>query len=256
MPGGITTFNAIQSAGIVILVGGIVCMGAAIVRNKIGLLLSGIVILAGTIVIWVGCGQFLIEWTVMNALLQTWYPAEWTTQLAMSDPGVYSIGLVLSVLEVVAMFIMIYASMAAKPIEKWRSTRDKCIAAAEVATRDGSLQTAVKYLEQAAMWSSKIDEEDKSIELLTRVKQIKDKAIKMRKQEAAEKAKKQYDKQQKAEVKQKAAPEPKTPEPKAPKAKVTKAKATKGKPAPSSEEETPAEPAPESEDDSGAHRIE
>ncbi len=88
--------------------------------------------------------------------------------------------------------------------------------------RDGSLQTAVKYLEQAAMWSSKIDEEDKSIELLTRVKQIKDKAIKMRKQEAAEKAKKQYDKQQKAEVKQKAAPEPKTPEPKAPKAKVTK----------------------------------
>ena len=46
-------------------------------------------------------------------------------------------------------------SMAAKPIEKWRSTRDKCIAAAEVATRNGSLQTAVKYLEQAAMWSSK-----------------------------------------------------------------------------------------------------
>ena len=69
MPGGITTFNAIQSAGIVILVGGIVCMGAAIVRNKIGLLLSGIVILAGKIVIWVGCGQFLIEWTVMNTSL-------------------------------------------------------------------------------------------------------------------------------------------------------------------------------------------
>jgi hypothetical protein len=136
---------------------------------------------------------------------------------------------------------MAYAGLVAKPTEQWRFKRDRFIAAAEVATRDGNLITAIKYLEAAAMWSSKIDEEDKSIELLTRVKQIKDKAIKLKKQEAAEKAKKNYEKQQKLEMKAKAAKDVKPPKEKSEKEKgKTEEKAAE----PESDKEVKVPPAP------------
>lgn len=210
---GVKAYNFVIESGTLLMIGGgIICVGA-LLKNKIGLLSAAIVFLVGIVVMLVGLGQFYTYWQVLDDLFYEDYPTEYLQQLQLKDPGVYSIGVVLTLLEVIAMLLMMYASFSAKPLDKWRSTRDKCIAAAEVATREGSLATAVKYLEAAAMWSSKIDEEDKSIELLTRVKQIKDKAIKMKKQEAAEKAKKEYEKKQKAEVKQKAKEEVKSVEP-------------------------------------------
>lgn len=211
MVNGAETYEKILSSGQYLIIGALIIMGLTFVRNKLGLMFSALGLFVAIFVVWIGLGLFFASWNTMDDLFYQYYPLEYSAELQLSDPGIFSIGLVLVLLEYIAMTLLFYASVAAKPIEKWRATRDRSIAAAEVATREGNLATAMKYLEAAAMWSSKIDEEDKSIELLTRVKQIKDKAIKLKKQEAAEKAKKDYDKRQKAEMKEKVKEKPSPP---------------------------------------------
>jgi hypothetical protein len=95
----------------------------------------------------------------------------------------------------VATGFMFFAANVAKPIEAWRQSRDGYIAAADIEMRKQNYIKAVRFLARAAELSSKIDEEDRSIELMTKVNQIQEKAIKMRKAEAAKKAQKQLDRE-------------------------------------------------------------
>ena len=193
-------YNALLQSGTFMIIGALIIMGASLIRNRIGLIISGILFLVGAGFFIGGVISFGYYWNQIDIIFST-FP-EYRTQLKIidKDPGISSVGGVLFILQLIATTLMFYASFAAKPIDAWRSKRDQSIAAAEVATREGRLPQAVKYLEVAAMYSSKIDEEDRAIELLTRVKQIKDKEIKMRKAVAAEKAKKDYEKAKKAEM--------------------------------------------------------
>jgi hypothetical protein len=197
------TYFALKNTGWFMMISAGIILFATLLRNRIGLLFAAILIFAGNIFFLIGVAMFRFYWVELDNIFFKY--DEYMTQLRIidNDPGVFTFGIILFILQLMAFAIMLYAAFAAKPIDEWRRKRDQSIAAAEVATREGRLQQAVKYLTLAASWSSKIDEEDKSIELLTRVKQIQDKAIKMRKSEAAEKAKKDYERQQKAEQRKK-----------------------------------------------------
>jgi hypothetical protein len=196
---GVTTYNAIKNSGTLMIVTSVFILFTVFIRNKISLKIASILLFAG--IIW-GITDVIIfgdQWAVLGRLFYTHYKPIYSTTLILSDPGVITGGTILILLWSIALLMMVYASFAAKPIQAWRRKRDSDIAAAEVFFRESKLPSAIKYLEKAAQLSSKIDEEDKSVELLTRIKQIKDKAIKMKKAEAAEKAKKDYDKQKKVE---------------------------------------------------------
>jgi hypothetical protein len=219
-------YTLIKTSGTYLMIGAAIIIVAAFLRNKISLELASITIFAGIGVCIAGISIFELNWNALDTLFFNDYQA--AKELRLQDPGITNIATVLVILEGIAGTLMLYASQAAKPIDKWRRRRDQSIAAAEVATREGRLPQAVKYLEAAALWSSKIDEEDKSIELLTRVKQIKDKAIKMKKAQAAEKAKKEYDRQQKAEKRKEAKPKPEKKQPKQEEIKEEKEDAPKG----------------------------
>lgn len=202
---GIFHYNGIITSGTWMIATGVFVMVVSILRNKINLKIASIGLLAG--IIW-GVADVITFGTHWEQLDRLFFNTpelapQYYTTLQLSDPGVVTIGVVLILLFGISLIMMIYASFASKPIATWRRKRDSSIAAAEVFFREGQLPKAIKYLEQAAQLSSKIDEEDKAVELLTRIKQIKDKAIKMKKAEAAQKAKKEYEKQQKAEKKAK-----------------------------------------------------
>ena len=103
--------------------------------------------------------------------------------------------------------MIVYSAQQSEPLEKWKQKRNTMLAAAEVSIRDQKLQKAIKYLEQASIWSSKLGEEDRAVELITRINNIKEKAIKMRKAQAADKKKKELDAaKKKAEAKAPKAP--------------------------------------------------
>jgi hypothetical protein len=214
---GINAYNDIRFSGILMILTALYIMFTVMIRNKITLKIASFALLIG--IIWgiVDISFFGASWDRLdNLFLNTPELApDYYTTLQLRDPGVVTTGVILILLFGIALLMMIYASFAAKPIAQWRRRRDSSIAAAEVFFREGKLPSAVKYLERAAILSSKIDEEDKAVELLTRIKQIKDKAIKMKKAEAAEKAKKAYEKQQKEEeaAKGKKAPSVKTKQP-------------------------------------------
>lgn len=218
---GVEAYNDIRFSGVLMILTALFIMFCVMIRNKITLKLASIVLLIGIVWAIVDISFFGAAWDRLdNLFLNTpSHAPDYYTTLQLRDSGVVTTGVILVLLFGVALLMMIYASFAAKPIAQWRRRRDSSIAAAEVFFREGKLPSAVKYLERAAILSSKIDEEDKAVELLTRIKQIKDKAIKMKKAEAAEKAKKAYEKQQKEEeaAKGKKAPSVKTKEP--PKAK-------------------------------------
>lgn len=190
---GLNTYNGLRGAGIIVIVGSVIVMVLSVLRNTLGLKLSALIIFSGTIVSAAGLGAFSFYWGELDGLFFTYRFDEYYTQLYLKDPGVFSLGLIIFMLEFAAFFMVLYASIQSKPIEKWRTKRNHFLAAAEVATREQKLAKAIKYLEQAASWSSRLGEEDKAVELLTRVKQIRDKVIKMKKAQAAEKRKKQLD---------------------------------------------------------------
>lgn len=196
---GVFHYEGIRTSGTWMIATGIYIMIVVVLRNKINLKVASIGLLAGIIWAVADIITFGTHWEQLDRLFFNTpeLAPQYYTTLQLSDPGVTTTGIVLVILYGICLIMMIYASFASKPIAAWRRKRDSSIAAAEVFFREGQLPKAIKYLERAAQLSSKIDEEDKAVELLTRIKQIKDKAIKMKKAEAAAKAKKEYEKQQK-----------------------------------------------------------
>ncbi len=186
----------IWAVGATVVIGGIIVFLAAVLRNRINLKIASGVLIAGIIVALVGLSQFDASFKSLDSEMYNYYVKDlnWADvyfqQLQLRDPGLFLFGIVLILIEFVALFFIIYASFSAKPIDKWMMRRDRYIAAAEVATKEGKLESAMRYLELAAEWSSKVDEEDKAVELLTKVRQIEKKAIQMKKAKAAEDAKK------------------------------------------------------------------
>ncbi len=186
----------IWPVGYTVMIGAAIIFFAAVLRNHINLKIASGVLISGIIVSLVGLSQFDQSYKNLDAALYSYYVKDlnWADvyfqQLELRDPGLFLFGIVLILIEFVALFFIIYASFSAKPIDKWMMRRDRYIAAAEVATKEGKLESAMRYLELAAEWSSKVDEEDKAVELLTKVRQIEKKAIQMKKARAAEDAKK------------------------------------------------------------------
>jgi len=192
-----TTYGLIRTSGVIMIVGSIIIMAASVIRNIISLKIAAGVIIAGIIVVLVGISSFFNNWVTLDGLFEKNFEDEYQTQLALTDPVVVDLGIVLVLLLFIGLTMIIYASTQSEPIEKWRAKRNHALAAAEVAVRDQKLSKAVKYLEQASIFSSKLGEEDKSVELITRINNIKEKAIKMRKSEAAEKKKQELEKAKK-----------------------------------------------------------
>lgn len=190
--------NFVWSVGWTVMIGAGIIFAAAVLRNRISLKLASGVLLAGVVVSLVGLSQFDLSWKNLDGAMRKFYVVDmnppwydvYEQQLKLRDPGLFLFGVVLILIVLVALFFIIYASFSAKPIDKWMMRRDRYIAAAEVATKEGKLESAMRYLELAAEWSSKVDEEDKAVELLTKVRQIEKKAIQMKKAKAAEDAKK------------------------------------------------------------------
>ncbi len=201
---GALVYETMRNAGVTIMIGAGIIILSSIIRNKIGLVAASFVLFVGIVVCAVGLGTFRTSWLQLDDLFLQYRRSDYYTQLQLRDPGIYNIGMVLLVLQGVALLIMIYAATSARNLGKWRAKRDARIAAAEVAIQEGRLKDAIKYLETAAQWSSeKLDEEDRAIEFETRIKQIQDKAIKMRKAEAARKKKEELAKQKKKDRKKK-----------------------------------------------------
>src|SRR5271157_848313 len=189
----------IWPVGWTVMLGAGITFIACVLRNRINLKVASGVLMAGIIVSLVGLGQFNYHWAGLDSAFYKYYLTTaqgqgWADvyyqQLKLTDSGLFPFGVVLVLLELIALFFIVYASFATKPLDKWTMRRDRYIAAAEVATREGKLDSAMRYLELAAEWSSKVDEEDKAVELLTKVRQIQKKAIQMKKAKAAEEAKK------------------------------------------------------------------
>lgn len=194
VPSIVVIYSQIRTAGIIMIVAASIIMLASVIRNLISLKVASAVIFAGIIVALTGISYFFTNWELLNQKLDDEYPNEFNAQLKLSDPIVYDLGVVLVMLLFLGLVMIIYASSQSEPLEKWRTRRNHNLAAAEVAIRDQKLQKAIKYLEQASILSSKLGEEDRSVELITRINSIKEKAIKMRKAEASEKKKKELDK--------------------------------------------------------------
>ncbi len=186
-------YESLRLSGIIIIVGSIIIMVTSIIRNIISLKIASAVLIVGIIVILIGISAFFTYWTLLDSRFLEKYPDEYYGQLELQDPAVVNIGIVLIMYLFIGLFMIIYASTQSEPLEKWKTRRNTSLAAAEVAIRDGKLPKAVKYLEDASIWSSKLGEEDKSVELITRINSIRDKAIKMKKSEAADKKKKELD---------------------------------------------------------------
>ncbi|GAB4310350.1 MAG: hypothetical protein Kow0069_10410 [Promethearchaeota archaeon] len=206
-------YQSILDSSFTIVIGALIILVASVFRNRINLKIAGSVMVFGIVTTFVGFSQFQTSYSNLNY----WFGNEeypyhnvYELQLMLKDTGLATFGIVLGSSCLIALFLLWYASMSAKPMEKWRLKRDRFIAAAEVSIREQRLDKAIKYLELAAVWSSKVEEEDKAVELLTKVRQIEKKAIAMRKAEAAKKAKKQLAAQQaKGKAKPAAKPAPK-----------------------------------------------
>jgi hypothetical protein len=209
IPGGEEIHESIRGAGEIMILASLFIMAVVILRNKISLELTTIAMFAACFVAIYALFQFADSWMKLDDLfLQTandstteFRPSEYNTQLRLTDPGLFRIGLVLVVLESLGALLMLYASRVAKPIEKWRIRRNMRISSAEIAIREGRLIKAIKDLESAVQWSIKIGEEDRAIELMTRIKQIEDKSTEMRKAKAIEQKKKQLEKEKMEEKK-------------------------------------------------------
>lgn len=188
------TYEAIQTSGLVMMVGGLIIIGASLVRNYITLTLASGIIIGGIVTSLIGLILFFQNWQELDSLFQKNYPDQYQAQLILSEPVVLSLGAVLMLYLFIGVIMIIYATSQSQPLEKWKTKRNHNLAAAEVAIRDQKLNKAIKYLETAAKWSSKLGEEDRAVELITRINNIKEKAIKMRKSEAAEQKKRELEK--------------------------------------------------------------
>lgn len=199
-------YNEIKDAGAAIIVGAIIIMVSAIFRNRLTLKIASITLTAGIITCLVGFSVFQDSYYALDLRFSSAdyaFSNVYELQLQLKDTGLFTFGVVMVCSAFVSLFLLVYASFASKPLEKWRLRRDRYIAAAEVSIREQRLDKAVKYLEMAAHWSSRVEEEDKAVELLTKVRQIEKKAIAMRKAEAAKEKKKELAALQKQKAKEK-----------------------------------------------------
>ncbi|MCP4761665.1 MAG: hypothetical protein GY870_07775 [archaeon] len=200
-PEAVSFYQGITMSGFLMIITALFVLAISMLRNKITLKIASMGLLIGIIWSVVNLSIFSLNYYVLlDGFFYANYMPEYKTTLELSSCGVIPSGIILTLLYCVTQLMMFYASFASKPIQSWRRKRDSAIAAAEVFFREGKLPSAIKYLERAAELSSKIDEEDQAIEILTKIKQIKDKSIKMKKAEAAEKAKKSYEKQKKKDA--------------------------------------------------------
>ena len=209
LAGGEEVHELLRGAGTILIIAAVVIMSASTLRNRVGLEFASVIMFIGVVTSVYAIYQFADAWLAIDDLFLTatrdansgLLPSEYNTQLRLKDPGIFTIGMVLVGLEIVGVFLMIYASKVAKPIEKWRIRRNIKIASAEVAIREGRLLKAVKDLNEAVKWSIKIGEEDRAIEMMTRIKQIEDKTTEMRKAKGIEAKKKELDKEKMADKK-------------------------------------------------------
>lgn len=187
-------YRLIRMAGWILIIGAIIVILSSIFRNSLSLYLASAIILAGIIITITGVSLFFAYWSELDGLFSRNYPsAEYYGQLKLSDPVFVNIGIVLVLYMFIGVIMIMYSAQQSEPLEKWRNKRNTMLAAAEVAIRDQKLQKAVSYLERGSIWSSKLGEEDRAVELITRINNIKEKAIKMRKAEASERKKKELD---------------------------------------------------------------
>lgn len=198
-------YQGLKNSGVILIIAAVIVCLLAVSRNKIGLKIAALGFIAAIIVVLIGLSNFYLNWFALNDQFFLKYPDEYSIQLRLSaEPVGVMPCVVLILLMFLGLFMIIYSSTQDEPLEKWRSKRNHNLAAAEVAIRDQKLPKGIKYLEVAAIFSSRLGEEDAAVELITRINSIKEKAIKMRKAEAADKKKKELDK-----AKEKAAKQPK-----------------------------------------------
>ncbi len=187
------TYGIIRLTGTIIIIGGVILMILSVIRNLITLYFSSIIMFGGIITVAVGVILFFQNWVILDSLFSKNYPLEYDAQLRLQDPLIVNLGVVLILLSIIGVLMIIYAAQQSEPLDKWKQKRNTMLAAAEVSIRDQKLQKAIKYLEEASIWSSKLGEEDRAVELITRINSIKEKAIKMRKAQAADKKKAELD---------------------------------------------------------------
>jgi len=193
-PGQAESYAALRMTGWVLIIGAIIVIISSIIRNAMSLYFASLVILGGIVTIITGVGLFFLNWTdIDNQFRDHYVESEYKGQLRLADPVFVNIGIVLILYMFIGVIMIMYSAQQSEPLEKWRNKRNTMLAAAEVAIRDQKLQKAVSYLERGSIWSSKLGEEDRAVELITRINNIKEKAIKMRKAEAAERKKRELD---------------------------------------------------------------
>jgi hypothetical protein len=203
----VAIYDWIRLTGYFVILGAIIICIISILRNLFTLYFSSVIILAGILTVMISVIVFFQQWIILDDRFNFYYPDEYLAQLKLQDPLVVNLGVVLLLLGVIGVLMIIYSAQQTEPIEKWKQKRNTMLAAAEVSIRDQKLPKAIKYLEQASIWSSKLGEEDRAVELITRINNIKEKAIKMRKAQAADKKKKELE----AAKKKAEAKAPKTP---------------------------------------------
>lgn len=190
-------YTQIRASGVWMIVSSIILCVAAVIRKYITLRIASIAICVGIILAIIGIINFFSNWQLLDAQFENYYEDVYQGQLKLGDPFIVKVGVVLVIYFLIGLLMIVYASTQSEPLEKWKTRRNHFLAAAEVAIRDQKLTKAIAYLEKGAFWSSKLGEEDRAVELITRIHGIKEKAIKMRKSEAAEKKKKELDAAQK-----------------------------------------------------------
>lgn len=197
-----TLYEQLRVSGIIIIIGALIVCAASVLRSIISLKIAALVIIGGIITCLVGLSIFFTSWTDIDGQFYEKFDLQYEGLLKLPDqPWVINLGIVTILLSFIGLFMILYASTQEEPLEKWRYRRNQTLAAAEVAIRDQKLTKGIKYLEQATIFSSKLGEEDRAVELITRINNIKAKAIKMRKSEAAEKKKKELEKAKKKAIK-------------------------------------------------------
>ena len=85
------TYEAIQTSGLVMMVGGLIIIGASLVRNYITLTLASGIIIGGIVTSLIGLILFFQNWQELDSLFQKNYPDQYQAQLILSEPVVLSL---------------------------------------------------------------------------------------------------------------------------------------------------------------------
>ena len=206
-----TIYGLLRASGWFLIICAIVVCLASLFRNILSLYIAAVIIFIGIGIGISGLAMFFYNWQDLDHKFLTEFPDEYDAQLTLGLPPIINVGIVLILYMVIGVMMIAYSGQQSEPIQKWKSRRNTQLAAAEVAIRDQKLQKGISYLEKAAIWSSKLGEEDRAVEIITRINNIREKAIKMRKAQAADKKKRELDAAKKIAAKKEATTKQKTP---------------------------------------------